>query len=182
MSSREYEEIILSNNEEIKIDTVPNKIDNKNKKRANHISFFMENDDYLSKSDKNRVVCTKCTDTFFNIFFNDQRDENDQIMQEIFKSKYYMEYIPEEQVFKCPKCGKIEILRDPQISNQKEKKIIAAGIESFPEYNTYLDPDTVKGDTIITANTFKKKQKPKQIFKEVSEDEIFERFMNSERS
>ena len=182
MSSRDYEEIIIKNNEEIKIENVLKPNNNKNKKRANHLSFFMENDDYLSNSDKNRVVCVKCTDTFFNIFFNDQRDENDQVMQEIFKSKYFMTYIPEEQVFKCPKCGKIEILRDPQISNQKEKKLLGAGIENYPEYNTYLDPDSIKGDYIVTANLSKKKQKPKPIFKEISENEIFDRFLDSKRS
>ena len=178
-SAKDYEEFIFENNKEVKIDLVNPAIDKDRKKKGkglNHVSFFVDNTDYLTDSDKNKVVCVACTDTFFNIFFNDQRDENDKVMNEIFKCKVFMKYVPEEEIFRCDNCGRIELPRDPQISKQKEKKIMGAGIENFPEYVSYLSPDSVKADYIGTANINKRKSKVKPIFHEETEEEKFVRY------
>ena len=111
-SVKDYEELIFENNNEIKIDMVKNADRSKDKKekRKRHLGFFVDDADYLTGTDKNKVVCVKCTDTFFNLFFNDQKDENDPIMKEIFKSKYYMQYNEKEEVYRCGKCGNVELL------------------------------------------------------------------------
>jgi len=186
MSYDELSERIIENNQDIKIDTVTRTVKKKllEGKKANHISFFVSNADYMDDKSKKRIICHRCTDTFFNIFFKDQKDENDEVMEEIFKSKVYMYYVPEEQVYRCPNNPEhIEILRDPQIEDKQEKKIIAAGMENYPEYVGYLDPDNVRGDTILTANIGKKKTgNRKPFFHEETEEEIFDRFINSKRS
>lgn len=179
----ELSEKIQENNRDIKFETVINNRKRKllEGKKGNHISFFVNNEDYVPDKGNKKVICIKCTDEFFNIFFKDVKDENDEFMGEIFKMKQYMNYIPEEKVYKCPKCGKIEVLRDPQIEDKTGKRLLGAGIENYPEYASYLDPNTVTGDFILTANIGKKKtQKSKMpFFKEETDDEIWERFMNS---
>lgn len=185
MSSDDF---IIENNSEIIIDRIligkKQVNDLINKKKHNHVSFFVNNDDYLSDNpDKNKVICISCTDTFFNVFFNGMKNENDEVMEEIFKSKVYMQYIPDEQVFRCSKCGKIELVRDPQIDSKKDKKILGAGIESFVEYQSYLDPDNLQSDFIVTANIGKKRSiNSKKIngtfLSEETEEEKFMRYYN----
>ncbi len=186
MSFDELTERIIENNQDIKIDIIPKHSKKKflEGKKANHISFFVDNADYIEDNKHNRVICVACTDQFFNIFFKDAKDENDEVMKEIFKSKVYMKYFPEEEVYKCPKCGKIEILREPQIQDKDGKRLVGAGMENYPEYVSYMDPDAVRGDFILTANIGKKNtmRSKKPFFHEETEDEIFERFMNSKRS
>jgi hypothetical protein len=187
MSFDELSERIIENNQDIKIETVSRHSKKKflEGKKGNHISFFVNNTDYIDEKSKKRIICHKCTDTFFNIFFKDQKDENDEVMQEIFKSKVYMYYVPEEQIYRCPNnSNHIEILRDPQIEDKRDKKIIGAGMENYPEYVSYLDPDTVQGDFILTANIGKKNtmRSKKSFFKEETEDELFYRYMESGHS
>jgi hypothetical protein len=181
-SVKDYEEIILENNQEIKIDMVKptdRLKDKKEGKKRKHISFYVDPVDYLTDTDNQKVICVKCTDTFFNIFFNGKLDENDQVMKEIFKSKVYMRYIPDEEIYRCPNNPEhVELPRDPQISKPKEKKIMGAGIENFPEYVSYMNPDIVKADYIGTANTGKKRKPMKSIFYEETEEEKFARYFN----
>lgn len=181
----ELSEKIIENNQDLKMETVTKNSKKKllEGKKANHISFFVSNEDYLDDKTRNRVVCHKCTDTFFNIFFKDQKDENDEFMNEIFKSKVYMYYVPEEQVFRCPNNPEhIEILREPQIQDNAEKKIMGAGMENYPEYVSYMDPNAVQSDFILTANIGKKKTGNKRpFFKDETEDEIWDRFINSKQ-
>jgi hypothetical protein len=182
----EISEKILENNQDIKIETVTRNSKKKllEGKKANHISFFVSNEDYIDEKSKKRVICHKCTDTFFNIFFKDQKDENDEFMNEIFKQKVYMKYFPEEHLFRCPNDPlHIEILREPQIEDKPQKTIIGAGMENYPEYVSYIDPDSMNSDFILTANVGKKRTGNKTpFFKEDSEDEIWDRFVNSKRS
>lgn len=186
MSHEEISERIIENNQDVKIDIIPRHSKKKllDGKRANHVSFYVDNSDYIEDNKHNRIVCVSCTDQFFNIFFKDAKDENDEIMEEIFKSKVYMNYFPEEQVYRCPKCGKIEILRDPQIQDQPLKRLVGAGMENYPEYVSYMDPDSMRGDFILTANSGKKlsKRSKDPFFKDESEDELWDRFVNSKRS
>jgi hypothetical protein len=57
-------------------------------------------------------------------------------------------------------------------------------MENYPEYVSYLDPDTVQGDFILTANIGKKNtmRSKKSFFKEETEDELFYRYMESGHS
>lgn len=186
MSYEDLSERIIENNQDVKIETIPRNSKKKllDGKKGNHISFFVSNEDYIDDKSKKRIVCHRCTDTFFNIFFKDQRDENDEAMEEIFKAKVYMYYVPSEQVYRCPNNSEhIEILRDPQIRDEEKKKIIGAGMENYPEYVSYLDPNSISSDFILTANVGKKRTGTKKpFFKEETEDEIFNRFINSKRS
>jgi hypothetical protein len=187
MSFDELTEKILENNLDIKIETVTRNPKKKflDGKKGNHISFFVSREDYIDEKSKKKVICHRCTDTFFNIFFKDQKDENDEFMNEIFKSKVYMKYVPDEQLYRCPNNPEhIEILRDPQIEDKPEKKIMGAGMENYPEYVSYLDPDVVQSDFILTANIGKKntQRSKKPFFVEETEDEIWERFRNSKRN
>ena len=106
------------------------------------------------------------------------------MMDEIFKMKVYMKYIPDEQLFRCPNNPEhVEVLREPLIQDQPQKKIIGAGMENYPEYVSYLDPDSVSGSFILTANSTNKKSRNKRpFFKEESDDEIWDRFVNSKNS
>lgn len=174
-TNKDYSEAIIQNNSEIKIDTV--KLGIEKKKKNKHASFFIDPVDYMKDSDRNKVVCVKCTKQFFDIFFPDADIENDPVMKEIFKSKKYMDYIPKEEIYRCGKCGAVELPRDPQISKSKEKKILAAGIENFPEYVSYLNPDSIKSDYIGTANRSRKKKTFKDVYHEETEEERFLRYL-----
>jgi hypothetical protein len=181
MSYDDLSEAIIENNREIKIDTI--KLgNNKEKKKKKHMSLFVKDQDYLEDTDRNKVVCVRCTKSFFDIFFNGQYDENDPAMVEIFKSKVYMSWIPDEQIYRCAQCGHVELIRDPQYSKEKDKKILGAGIENFPEYVSYMNPNSVKADYIGTANTGKKKKTFRAVFEEETEEEKFMRYLGRNRS
>ena len=186
MSYDELSEKILENNQDIKFETVINTQRKKllEGKKGNHVSFYVNAEDYIPDKSNKKVICVKCTDEFFNIFFKDVKDDNDEFMGEIFKLKVYMKYFPQEKLYRCTRNPEhIEILRDPQIEDKTEKRLLGAGIENYPEYGSYLDPNVVTGDFILTANAGKRKtQRSKtQFFKEESEQEIWDHFMSSKR-
>lgn len=107
------------------------------KKKAD-VATLIENDNDGKENDK--VVCHRCTNTFFQIYFtgNDNDDtnnaENDPITQDILDKKVYMKPDMVHNCYRCRSCGNIELMRDIQIV-QPEKKLIAKGISSYPEYH-----------------------------------------------
>lgn len=89
-----------------------------------------------TESEKDKVVCVNCTDSFFKLFFKEQVQDqyDDEIMGDIYNKKVYMKWIPDQLIFQCS-CGEKYIPQETLISSPK-KVLKVAGIDNDMRNNT----------------------------------------------
>ena len=79
------------------------------------------------QSDNNRVVCVRCTENFFRIFFKEQAPDNDEVTKDIMNQKQYMFWNESQKVWECPNCHDREMPDDTHIA-QPQKKLKIVGV------------------------------------------------------
>lgn len=126
-----------------------------------------------SYTESDRVVCDHCTTAFFQVYFKEmdqaqqqnsssmtENDESEkQIMNDILSQKVYMNLDAKNKAFTCPQCGKVEVAENLLI-NQNDKRLKAAGIESYSEYHKITGS---RGDFIRPIRERKKKGIPEDL-------------------
>lgn len=105
-----------------------------------------------------RIVCTKCTKTFFQVYFNQFTqnglyDNADPVIQDILKQKVFMVLDKENKIFRCPNKPNehVEVMRDVVV-NKPVKRLRPAGVGSFEEYDRNYNEDELEGTFISGVN------------------------------
>lgn len=111
------------------------------------------NDEFDPKA---RIVCKDCTKTFFQIYFNQFTqnglyDNADPVLQDLLKQKYYMHPDVVNKVYRCPQCGKTELMKDVVV-HKPVKKLRPAGIGSYDQYDRNYDEEELEGSFISGVN------------------------------
>lgn len=129
------------------------------KRKAQEIGLIIHSEEERY-DEHSKVVCDKCTKTFFDLFYQEHTEQEteienvDPILKDILDKKVFMKFDKENKQFVCPSCGNRENLRDT-IIDKPDKKLKAAGMDSYIEYDRYTQDKDGEGSFISGINRFK---------------------------
>lgn len=119
---------------------------------------LVSGEDSEQYGEKARVVCTKCTKTFFQVYFNQFTqnglyDNADPVIQDILKQKVFMKFDKDDKVFRCPVKPNehVELIKQVVV-HKPVKRLRPAGVGSFEEYDRNYDEDELEGTFISGVN------------------------------
>lgn len=192
--SKDPSDIIINNNEDMKIETV--KFDTPTRSNTKATLFYNNEREAIQDNNK-KVVCEICTKDFFTMFFrnntnleiSDLADSDDPFLKTIAGSRIYMDYDVKQKIYRCRKKPQehyhVPALNPTQIKDRR-KTLVPAGISNYPENLQFMqDTSQINNDTFVTANTSKnlsKKKKVNNVFDAMTDKEIINMFPEIENT
>lgn len=85
------------------------------------------------KDNHDKIVCVRCTDSFFRIFLAEQTQDkqalnDDPILQDIYTKKIFMKEDKEQGIYYCNGCGN-KIVKDQTVITNPKKILKVAGVD-----------------------------------------------------